>query len=410
MEIVFKAIREGDEMEVAKLLDADPGLLEKANHEGDRPFVVAARNRQLGVVKLLMSRGADVNATGASGMTALHGAACGDDEEMAAFLLGQGAKANSTVLGDKTPLMLAYFMGHVGVVRVFIQHIGTNVLEETDEQGWRALHWVAHRGHEAVATFLLDQGAQANSRDTSGRTPLMLACKEGRLAVVGVLLRHVGLQALEEANEAGMTALHLAALWGHGDVVAFLLEQGAETDRRDNLHMTPLMAGCSEGRLGVARMLLEHMGEGALQEADAIGRTALHLAASGGHEELTAFLLSEGARANSRDDLEQTPLMWACTKGHLGVVRMLAQHMGEEGLKEQSREGKTPLHLAASNGHEKVVRNLLLAGADPTITDNKGRTPLALAERRERAGCVTAFKVRTKHVCCTHTAPDPFLY
>jgi ankyrin repeat protein len=361
------------------------------------------------VVKLLIGRGADVNATGASGMTALHGAACAADEETVAFLLGQGAQANSTVLGDKTPLMLAYLMGHVGVVRVLLQYMGTQVLEETDEEGLRALHWVAYRGHEAVATLLLEQGAQANSRDASGRTPLMWACGEGYLAVVGVLLRHVGGQALEEADEAGMTALHWAAFKGHGEVVIFLLGQGAEIKSRDIMGRTPFLSGCSKGHLGVVRVLLEHMGGGALQETEAIGRTALALAAFGGHEDVVAFLLSKGARVNSRDFLDVTPLMWACREGHVGVVRMLSQHMGEQGLNEQGTEGMTPLHLASAKGHEECVRNLLLAGADPTIMDDEGTVPRVLAEENGNENCVAAFWVRKVRVLHPYSTRSLFV-
>jgi ankyrin repeat protein len=171
MELFFKAIEEGDEGEVTRLLGADAELLEKTDNQGARPLLVAAVNRHLGVVKLLIRRGADVNARGPGGITALHGAACGDDEEMVAFLLEQGAQANSTMHGDRTPLKLACHEGQLAVVHMLLQHIGTQVLEETDEEGWRALHWVAYRGHEAVATLLLEQGAQANSRDASDRTP-----------------------------------------------------------------------------------------------------------------------------------------------------------------------------------------------------------------------------------------------
>jgi ankyrin repeat protein len=403
MEPFFKAVEEGDEGEVAKLLDANPRLLEEANDKGARPIILAARFGQLGVVKLLIGRGADVNATGASGSTALHYASYYGHEETVAFLLDQGAQANSTMHGDRTPLKLACHEGQLAVVHMLLQHIGTQVLEETDEEGWRALHWVAYRGHEAVATLLLEQGAQANSGDALGRTPLMVACEEGRLAVVGVLLRHVGGQALQETDDKGRTALHLAALRGHGEVVAFLLGQGTETNRRDMFDMTPLLYGCTEGHLGVVRVLLEHMGGGALQETDAIGRTTLHWAATEGHEEVAALLVGMGAQANSRDATSKTPLMCACEKGHLGVVRMLAQHIGEEGLKEKDANGKTVLHWAVEKGYHKAVKLLLLAGADPTITENEGRTPLALAERRERAGCVAAFEVCKSRVLYSHS-------
>jgi ankyrin repeat protein len=114
-----------------------------------------------------------------------------------------------------------------------------------------------------------------------------------------------------------------------------------------------------------------------------------------------ALLLDKGAHTNSRDDIGMTPLMLACNYGHRGVVKMLVQHMGDQGLDERSDCGWTALHYAANRGHDEVVRFLLFAGADPTITDSRGRTPRALAEqntnmervRARRARCLAVFQV-----------------
>jgi ankyrin repeat protein len=182
-------------------------------------------------------------------------------------------------------------------------------------------------------------------------------------------------------------------------MVAFLLAQGAETTRRDIFDMTPLLCGCTEGHLGVVRVLVRHMGEDGLKERYAGAKTVLHWAADKGREEVVALLVGMGAQANSRDGLEQTPLMCACENGHMGAVRMLAQHIGGEGLNMRDANGRTVLHWAVEEGYHEAVRILLLAGADPTITDNGGRTPRTLAEAGEgRAGCVAAFEVRTRHV------------
>jgi ankyrin repeat protein len=151
-------------------------------------------------------------------------------------------------------------------------------------------------------------------------------------------------------------------------------------------------------------MLLEHMGGGALQETDDKGRTALHWAACRGHEAVVAFLLEQGAQANRMDVFSKTPLMWAYEKGHLGVVRMLAEHMGEEGLKEKHAKGRTVLHWAVKKGYHEAVKILLLAGADPTITDNEGRTPRALAEEKGQHKCVAVFAVRDSCVLYPHSA------
>jgi ankyrin repeat protein len=273
MDTFFQAIREGDELEVTRLLDADPGLLEKELHKGNTPLAVAAAWGHLELVTLLFQRGASANATGLTGKT--------------------------------------------------------------------ALHWAAYRGQEGVVTFLLRQGARANSRDDVGKTPLMLACRRGYVAVVRILLQHMGTHDL--------------------------------------------------------------LGAEAMQETDDKGCTALYWAAYRGHEAVVSLLLEQGAHADSRSTAGHTPLLVASEQGHRGVVRMLLQHMGAEGLQEKDANGKTVLHWAVEKGYHKAVKLLLLAGADPTITDNEGRTPLALAERRERAGCVAAFEVCKSRVLYPHS-------
>jgi ankyrin repeat protein len=154
-------------------------------------------------------------------------------------------------------------------------------------------------------------------------------------------------------------------------------------------------------------MLVMHTGAQGLEDQDRSGKTALRYAAQAGHEEAVAFLLGKGAEASARDIDNETPLMRACDNGHLGVVRMLVQHTGGGGVDARDgSQGWTALHGAASEGREEVVRFLLLSGADPMITDSKGRTAHALATpeqpehvdmheelRTRRARCVAVFRV-----------------
>jgi ankyrin repeat protein len=151
----------------------------------------------------------------------------------------------------------------------------------------------------------------------------------------------------------------------------------------------------------VVRLLIE-VGAN-INGTGAEGDTALHYAAEQGYEDMVALLLDKGAHANSRDHYGRTPLMRACGWGHLGVVEMLVEHMQGKGLDERAETGWAALHWAAAKGYTKVVRFLLLAGADPTITDDEGTTPRAIAEenhyyderiRRRRARCVAVFQVR----------------
>jgi ankyrin repeat protein len=145
------------------------------------------------------------------------------------------------------------------------------------------------------------------------------------------------------------------------------------------------------------------LGAQGLEERDIHGQTALSYAAEEGHGEVVALLLGKGAQASTRDNNSMTPLMKACDNGHLDVVRMLVQHTGGGALDARDRnKGWTALHGAAYWGHEEMVRLLLFAGADPTVTDNEGRTALDISEevedadeewRDDRARCMAVFKV-----------------
>jgi ankyrin repeat protein len=394
------------------------------DYKGATPFIIACVAGQTGVMRVFLQHAGPqaLQATDKEGRTALHIAASCGKEEVVSFLLGQGAQANSRDEDGSTPFMLACGEGWVGVAGVLLQHVGPRALQETDEEGRTALHYAADRGHEDIVTFLLGQGAQANSRDEDGTTPFMMACVEGHMGVMKVFLQHVGAQALQETGAKGRTALHYAAFYGIGETVTFLLGQGAQANSRDEVGCTPFILACQTGRTGVVQMLLQHIGPEALRERDNGGMTALHTAAIWGHEETAAFLISQGAECSSRTaGVGVTPLMMACGEGRLGVVRLLLQHIGPEGLRERDVNGKVALHWACVEGHGEVVRVLLLSGADPTVTDSEGSTPRDIAEEEEeddseeeeeederekkgsQAGCVAAFEVRKPHVVA-HTS------
>lgn len=241
-----------------------------------------------------------------------------------------------------------------------------------------------------MAAFLLSNGANVKSKSKAGTTPLMTAASRGHLGVVKVLVQHMGRQGLEERGDRGVTALGFAAAGGHEDVVAFLQKSGAKANSKDDTGVTPLIHASSGGHLGVVRKLLEIMGDKGMAERDDGGRTALHYAAQEGREEMVAPL---HAQANVKDLEGVTPLMVAASLGHMGVMHRLLQVLRGQGLKERSENGRTALHLACWEGAEEIVRALLLAGADTSVTDNKGMTPRRLAKARGHSKLVAVFEV-----------------
>jgi hypothetical protein len=132
----------------------------------------------------------------------------------------------------------------------------------------------------------------------------MLAARRGSEDLVRFLAKHRA--NVQARNRYGDTALMLAALKGHGEVVKILADAGAEVDHKG---WTPLAYAAFEGHADIVRYLL---GKGA--RADAVapnGATPLMLAAKNGHVEAVKVLLAAGADPNFKSAQGATALSWA---------------------------------------------------------------------------------------------------
>jgi ankyrin repeat protein len=184
MKEFFRAVEEGNEEEVIRLLDADPALLEIEDHVGHRPLTLASLYGRLGVVTQLIARGSNIHATGVGGITALDSAARGGNEEVVAFLLREGAHANARGDYGMTPLMWACDNGHLGAVKMLVQHMGGQGLDERSDRRWTGLHYASYAGHEEVVRFLLFAGADLSITDEEGMTPRAIAEENDRSEMI----------------------------------------------------------------------------------------------------------------------------------------------------------------------------------------------------------------------------------
>ena len=93
--------------------------------------------------------------------------------------------------------------------------------------GWlkgTGLHYACYRGYFSIADYLLQLGAEVNSRNKDGSLPIHFACKEGHLDIVK-LLKTKGSD-FTSTNDYGYTPLHIALLYEHLSVADYL--RGAE--------------------------------------------------------------------------------------------------------------------------------------------------------------------------------------
>jgi ankyrin repeat protein len=186
---IFQAVARGDVDEVARLLDAEPQLLEARYERRDNPtpLKVAVKNGHVGVVTLLLERGAAVNAIGRYGDTPLHEAAVAGHEEMVNVLLSSGADSSIKSKYGFTALMWASGGGHVGVVKQLLQHMQGHGLKERDSVGRTALWSTCCNGFVEVLRLLLLAGADHTIGSNHRVTPRQIAEQQGHIECVALL-------------------------------------------------------------------------------------------------------------------------------------------------------------------------------------------------------------------------------
>lgn len=317
------------------------------------------------LIKALICRGIDLTATNQHGDTALHVAVAGIDAvDIATSLLEAGADVNAIGNRGSTPLHYAI---DTDMVMALLGHGADISVQDID--GYTALD-LAYQNHRADFTLLLESHMMRMMTEGGQDDQSVVLASEMDL--------EMGLDPLELSDESGQTMVPNALLDAvrNGDlkVVQTLLEQGADTETKDELNRTALHLAVNGGHAAIVEALLNG---GADIEAIALvtssmrrllsmirgsqkkGYRVLHLAARRGNTALTKILLARGAKVNSLNCDVEMALRIAARYGHTEVVKILLDNGAET---RRSVSKLSALDIATIRGHWETVTVLLAAG------------------------------------------------
>ncbi|EMP40428.1 Ankyrin-3 [Chelonia mydas] len=335
------------------------------------PLHVASKRGNANMVKLLLDRGAKIDAKTRDGLTPLHCGARSGHEQVVKMLLDRGAPILSKTKNGLSPLHMATQGDHLNCVQLLIQH--SVPVDDVTNDYLTALHVAAHCGHFKVAKVLLDEKANPNAKALNGFTPLHIACKKNRIKVMELLLKHGA--SIQAVTESGLTPIHVAAFMGHVNIVSQLMHHGASPNTTNVRGETALHMAARAGQAEVVRYLVQN---GAQVEAKAKDdQTPLHIAARLGKADIVQQLLQQGASPNAATTSGYTPLHLAAREGHEDVASVLLDHGAS--LSIITKKGFTPLHVAAKYGKIEVANLLLQKNASPDAAGKSGLTPLHVA-------------------------------
>lgn len=295
--------------------------------------------------------------TAESSDIALHKAVLKNDVERVKTLLGQGVTPEQRDSKERTPLFRAAHRGYAEIIRILLAaNADPNAL---DKWGNTPLFEAAQQGQLESVNLLLTSGARIDVLNLHTETPLLAAVRNNHAPVATQLLRKNADPNIWAEGKA-FAPLHYAAMREDTDLLAVLLDAGAQVNAKGELGATPL-----------------------------------HIAAAHGRASAVELLLTAGADITAQADNGSTPLHYSVAFGSTNVATVVSSLLRNGASTDVvDGKGKTPIDLSKEKGSEPSVisvfeghisttpSNILTSYESPIISPTTGSSPVSQEDAR----------------------------
>ncbi|KAJ0005825.1 hypothetical protein NQD34_015719 [Periophthalmus magnuspinnatus] len=221
--------------------------------EGRTALILAAQEGHVSTVRLLLDRRCPIDHRAYDGHSALSAALLEEQTEVAELLMRRGADTDVRDAEGRPLLYLLVLEGRLEMSTLLLEKGGVP-LESKDAEGRTALHVACWQGSVEMVNLLLKYSANPNAQDSEGRPPLHSIAWTGHTQVGRKLLETPGID-IDLCCNQGATALSIAAQEGNVNIVAMLLDKGANPEHVDKYNRTPVKVAAKHGHANIIRLL-----------------------------------------------------------------------------------------------------------------------------------------------------------
>jgi ankyrin repeat protein len=331
----------------------------------------------------------------------------------------------NTITEDK--LILAVETSDILTVDLAIQE-GFDVNSQLAEKEEASLlHLAVTANQPVVIERLFQAGIDTTLLDLDGITAIEYAMLTNKVAVIDIFIQY------DKLPDSPLLSSICRNDLGLFEYIISNRRSEDYFEEEDANNFSILNYLSALGRYELALCLKRYLDLSHLINAVSIGRsTPLILACQYSHENMVDFLLEEGADVRSKDHHNQDALYFSIKNGHLGITKLLLNHIEDPLAVLKKRRQSTfnyllmtsrhaevalflireyptlleindlrsrlglchPLHLAALYGQSSVIEEILTRGALVDLTDKAGQTALSYTVHHDQ---VETFKLLCRH-------------